>query len=219
MTGARAHVSAVEHQILAESLRRVARVRPDVAMVLAEILDADEHELGRLACTYARRSDVRAQPGGRGDSRDGRVRLMPAERYKVRPQGLSPRQCGYVLNLVQGMSRRRAALAAGYSERCAGNVAHDVEGKRRGRFSMIRRFVQLVRASRPELLGMEPKGVPAVSTTPTDRTLEERGERQAPIYQRRASGKPVSARRQIAALEAKEKRLREAILRSGEFQP
>ena len=43
-------VSAVEHQIIAESLRRVARIRPDVAMVMAEILlAADERELGYLA--------------------------------------------------------------------------------------------------------------------------------------------------------------------------
>lgn len=80
-----------------------------------------------------------------------------AERYKDRPLGLSPRQCGYVLNLAHGMSRRGAALAAGYSQRVADNVTHAVEGKRRGRFSMIRRFVELVRASRPELVGEEGK--------------------------------------------------------------
>jgi hypothetical protein len=83
--------------------------------------------------------------------------MRTAERYKNRPLGLSPRQCGYVLNLAQGMSRRGAALAAGYSERVADNVGHDVEGKRRGRFSMIRRFVELLRANRPELLGEEGK--------------------------------------------------------------
>jgi hypothetical protein len=77
--------------------------------------------------------------------------MTSGERYKERPLGLSPRQCEYVLNLAQGMSRRGAALAAGYSERVAGNVAHAVEGKRRGRFSMIRRFVQLLRANRHEL--------------------------------------------------------------------
>ena len=83
---------------------------------------------------------------------------MPGERYKHRPQGLSPRQCGYVLNLAQGMSRRGAALAAGYSQRSAENVAHAVEGKRRGRFSMMRRFVHLLTADRPELIGTEEKG-------------------------------------------------------------
>lgn len=31
------HLSAIEHQILAEGLRRVARVRPDVAMVMVEV--------------------------------------------------------------------------------------------------------------------------------------------------------------------------------------
>ena len=79
--------------------------------------------------------------------------MRTAERYKNRPLGLSPRQCGYVLNLDQGMSRRGAALAAGYSERVGDNAGQDVEGKRRGRFSMVRRFVQLVSANRPELLG------------------------------------------------------------------
>jgi len=43
------HVSAIEQQILTESLRRIGSVRPDVAMVMAEIFEADEHELGRLA--------------------------------------------------------------------------------------------------------------------------------------------------------------------------
>ena len=47
-------VSAVEHQIIAESLRRVASVRPDVAMVMAEILEAYEHELGRFAHALSR---------------------------------------------------------------------------------------------------------------------------------------------------------------------
>jgi hypothetical protein len=69
---------------------------------------------------------------------------MPSNRYKHRPQGLSPRQCVYVLNLAEGMCRRGAALAAGYSQRVADNVAHAVEGKRRGRFSMMRRLVQLL---------------------------------------------------------------------------
>ncbi len=41
-------VSALEHQIIAESLRRVASVRPDLAMVTAEILEADEREVSRL---------------------------------------------------------------------------------------------------------------------------------------------------------------------------
>ncbi|HKT69578.1 MAG TPA: hypothetical protein VJP83_09085 [Terriglobales bacterium] len=49
MIRASAHVFAVEHQIIAESLRRVASVRPDVAMVMAEILEADERELDRFA--------------------------------------------------------------------------------------------------------------------------------------------------------------------------
>ncbi|HET7440874.1 MAG TPA: hypothetical protein VFJ47_06180 [Terriglobales bacterium] len=38
MTGAYADVSALEQEIIAESLRRVASVRPDVAMVMAEVL-------------------------------------------------------------------------------------------------------------------------------------------------------------------------------------
>ena len=63
---------------------------------------------------------------------------------KRRRQGLNWRQCGYVLNLCQGMTRRGAALAAGYSERCADNVAYDVEGKRRGRFSVMRQFIRLL---------------------------------------------------------------------------
>lgn len=86
----------------------------------------------------------------RRDARSGkrRARRIAGERYKQRPQGLSPKQCGYVLNLAEGMSRRGAALAAGYSLRSAENVAHAVEGKRRGRFSMIRRFVQLLRVNR-----------------------------------------------------------------------
>ena len=63
---------------------------------------------------------------------------------KQRRQGLNWRQCDYVLNLCQGMSRRGPALAAGYSEASAGNVAHNVEGKRRGRFSMIRQFIRLL---------------------------------------------------------------------------
>lgn len=82
----------------------------------------------------------RARPGERSGPQ------MCGERYKHRPQGLSARQCGYVLNLANGMSRRGAALAAGYSPRSAENVAHAVEGKRRGRFSMMRRFVQLLTA-------------------------------------------------------------------------
>jgi hypothetical protein len=61
-----------------------------------------------------------------------------------RRQGLSWRQAAYFLNLCEGMSRRGAALAAGYSERSADNVAQTVEGKRRGRFSMVRQFVELL---------------------------------------------------------------------------
>src|SRR6185437_3989786 len=97
------------------------------------------------------------QAGVGGDRGNPRAGMKTAERYKDRPLGLSPRQCGYVLNLAHGMSRRGAALAAGYSQRVADNVTHAVEGKRRGRFSMIRRFVELVRASRPELVGEEGK--------------------------------------------------------------
>ena len=49
MTGAYADVSAIEQQIIAESLRRVASVRPDIAMVMAQALETDEGELSRLA--------------------------------------------------------------------------------------------------------------------------------------------------------------------------
>ena len=50
MTGTYTDVSALEEQIIAESLRRVACIRPDLALVMAEILEAEtEHEFGRLA--------------------------------------------------------------------------------------------------------------------------------------------------------------------------
>ena len=42
-------VSALEQEIIAESLRCVASVRPAVAMVIAEALTADECELASLA--------------------------------------------------------------------------------------------------------------------------------------------------------------------------
>ena len=69
---------------------------------------------------------------------------MTSATKRHRGRGLNGRQCAYVLNLCEGMTRRGAALAAGYGKGSAGNVAHDVEGKRRGRFSMIRRFIQLL---------------------------------------------------------------------------
>ena len=49
MTGAYADVFVVEHQIISACLRRVASVRPLVAMVKAEALTADERDLGGLA--------------------------------------------------------------------------------------------------------------------------------------------------------------------------
>ena len=49
MTGAYTDVSALEQEIIAESLRRVASVRPAVAIVIAEALIADECELAGLA--------------------------------------------------------------------------------------------------------------------------------------------------------------------------
>jgi len=93
---------------------------------------------------------------------------MTSERYKERPQGLSPRQCRYLLNRANGLSRRGAALAAGYSPRSADNIAHAVEGKRRGRFSMIRRFIELLGATHPELIGREAKGTRSSREMNTD---------------------------------------------------
>jgi phage terminase small subunit len=59
-------------------------------------------------------------------------------------RGLNARQAGYVLGLLKGKSKRRAALEAGYSQWVADSAAQDVEGKRRGRFSMIRQFVEVL---------------------------------------------------------------------------
>ncbi len=49
MTGAYADVTTLEQEIIAESLRRVASVRPAVAMVIAEALVADERDLASLS--------------------------------------------------------------------------------------------------------------------------------------------------------------------------
>jgi len=46
---ATADVSAVEHQLIVACLRRVASVRPAVAIVMAEALVANERELDSLA--------------------------------------------------------------------------------------------------------------------------------------------------------------------------
>ena len=80
-------------------------------------------------------------------------------RRKHRGRGLTAQQAAYLLGLLQGRTGRGAALAAGYSQKAADNVAHAVEGRRRGRFSMMRRFIQLLRADRPELIGTEEKGI------------------------------------------------------------
>ena len=48
-TVAYADVSSLEQEIIAESLRRVASVRPAVALVIAEALTADKRELAGLA--------------------------------------------------------------------------------------------------------------------------------------------------------------------------
>jgi hypothetical protein len=75
MTGAYADVSAVKHRLITEMLRRVASVRPVVAMVMAEALVvADERELSGLArllesedaeLTFRLLGDVLEEAGGR----------------------------------------------------------------------------------------------------------------------------------------------------------
>jgi hypothetical protein len=49
MTGAHVEVSVVENRLVTEMLRRVASVRPAVAIVMAEALVANERELDSLA--------------------------------------------------------------------------------------------------------------------------------------------------------------------------
>lgn len=48
MTGAYADVSALEQQIITEALRRVAILQPLVAMVMAEVVAAEDAELAVL---------------------------------------------------------------------------------------------------------------------------------------------------------------------------
>jgi len=59
-------------------------------------------------------------------------------------RGLTGLQVGYLLALLDGRTRRGAALAAGYSRQSADGVGQKVEGKGRGRLSMMRRFIQLL---------------------------------------------------------------------------
>jgi len=49
MTGAHVEVSVVENRLVTEMLRRVASVRPAVAIVMAEALVPNERELDSLA--------------------------------------------------------------------------------------------------------------------------------------------------------------------------
>ncbi len=63
---------------------------------------------------------------------------------KRRGRGLNARQAGYLLGLLQGGTGRGAALAAGYSQRTAENLAEKVEGKGRGRFSVMRQFAEAI---------------------------------------------------------------------------
>lgn len=77
-----------------------------------------------------RRSGQNARTRGRSRRRLGR--------------GLTGQQVAYLLGLLSGKSKRRAALDAGYSQWVADSAAQDVEGKRRGRFSMIRQFVRVL---------------------------------------------------------------------------
>jgi hypothetical protein len=59
-------------------------------------------------------------------------------------RGLTGLQAAYLLALLDGRTRRGAALAAGYSRTSAESVAEKVEGKGRGRFSTMRRFIELI---------------------------------------------------------------------------
>src|SRR5512142_2830547 len=70
----------------------------------------------------------------RGDRRTG----MTSGKKRHRGRGLSGLQAAYLLGLLNGKSKRRAALDAGYSRWVADSAAQGVEGKRRGRVSMIR---------------------------------------------------------------------------------
>ena len=97
-------------------------------------------------------------PGGAPTPKSRRVRFGSRSR-KRRGRGLNRLQADYVLGLLYGKSKRRAALDAGYAEETARNAAQNVEGKRRGSFSVMLLFVHAIEHSRSELSGTEEKGI------------------------------------------------------------
>ena len=100
-----------------------------------------------------------------------RARMRGGTR-KHRGRGLTARQAGYVLGLLSGKSERRAALDAGYTEETARNAAQNVEGKCRGRFSIVRQFVQALGENRLESSGTEEKGIWRPPGNARDTTME-----------------------------------------------
>ena len=76
-----------------------------------------------------------------------------------RHRGLNALQADYLLGRLCGKSKRRAALDAGYADETARNAAQNVEGKRRGSFSVMRLFVQAIEDSQSELSGTKEKGI------------------------------------------------------------
>jgi len=75
---------------------------------------------------------------------EGGVRMRRTRRQYGHGRGLTGLQVGYLLALLDGRTRRGAALFAGYSRQSADGVGQKVEGKGRGRLSMMRRFIELL---------------------------------------------------------------------------
>jgi hypothetical protein len=131
-------IEQVEQAILTESLRRAARVRPWVAMVMAEILEADERDLVRLAHSLAPEDRaLRAQPGVSRDCRNGRSRMRVRLVTDIK---LNHKQRLYLEGVLGGKSRRQAALAAGYSQKSADNPGYNIERRGRGGRPTMRYF-------------------------------------------------------------------------------
>lgn len=82
-------------------------------------------------------------PGSARTPKSRRVLIKSRSRNRRR-RGLTGQQAAYLLGLLKGKSKRRAALDAGYSPWVADSAAQDVEGKRRGRFSIMRQFVEML---------------------------------------------------------------------------
>src|SRR5579864_8440826 len=111
-------VSAIEHQIIAESLRRVVSLRPDVAMVMAEILEANERKLARFTNSLTRAEamlalnlvgEVIAETGEHHEKRPGDKKGGPLRNWSDGKTTLTP------------MSHHRGGFVGAYvCERCLG---------------------------------------------------------------------------------------------------